>query len=143
MKKIVMIDDDPDDQIFYGRLFKEVDPELSFETFHSILDFLNQYEESQDLPALVLLDLNIPKVSGLEFIKQSVGQEFLSKIPFLVLTTSSSPMDMHDCRCAGVQAYFVKPADYEECKDLVNNIYQYWFKHNCLTNGGKNVQQGN
>jgi len=50
----------------------------------------------------------------------------------IILTTSSSPMDIEDSRKLGLHSYFIKPMDYTETKALVESIYNYWFKFNAL-----------
>lgn len=134
MKKIVMIDDDPDDQIFYERLFKEQDKELRFEAYSSVESFLEQYIDSDDKPNLILLDLNMPRIGGIDLIRSVNVEKGFRNSPIIVLTTSSSPLDMEDCKKLGVQSYFIKPLNYEDCKELTSVIYQYWFKHNNLLN---------
>ena len=134
MKKIVMIDDDPDDQIFYERLFKEQDKELKFEAYSSVESFLEQYIDSDDKPNLILLDLNMPRIGGIDLIRSVNVEKGFRNSPIIVLTTSSSPLDMEDCKKLGVQSYFIKPLNYEDCKELTSVIYQYWFKYNNLLN---------
>ena len=116
MKKLVMIDDDPDDQIFYERLFKEQDKELNFEAYSSVEQFLEKYIDSEDKPNLILLDLNMPRIGGIDLIRSVNVEKGFRNSPIIVLTTSSSPLDM------------------EDCKELTSVIYQYWFKHNNLLN---------
>ena len=132
--KVVMIDDDPDDQMFYGRLFKEENDSLLFEAYSSVDDFLTHYQNNDKLPNLIILDLNMPRISGLEFIKTKADCSNYNGVPIIVLTTSSSPLDMQDCKEHDVHSYFIKPLNYEDCKSLVNTIYGYWLKFNNLTN---------
>lgn len=134
MKKLVMIDDDPDDQIFYERLFKEQDKELNFEAYSSVEQFLEKYIDSDDKPNLILLDLNMPRIGGIDLIRSVNVEKGFRNSPIIVFTTSSSPLDMEDCKKLGVQSYFIKPLNYEDCKELTSVIYQYWFKHNNLLN---------
>ena len=132
MKKIIMIDDDQDDQIFYERLFKEQDVELIFEAYSSIETFLQSGLSDDDNACLIILDLNMPKVNGKDFLNTINVDRGFRGCPVIILTTSSSPLDMLDCQKYGVHSYFVKPMNYEDCLELVASIYSYWFKHNSL-----------
>lgn len=132
MINIAMIDDDPDDQFFYKRLFMEVNNKIIFDHYYESNDFFKSIEKKDRLPNLILLDLNMPITSGFDFIKLIKAKKGLVSIPIIVLTTSSSPMDIQDCKDLGITSYFVKQMDYEDCKEMVKAIYQYWFKFNQL-----------
>lgn len=132
MSRIIMIDDDPDDQFFYGQLFNELDQTIEFESYSTVEAFLSQEGEKTDIQSLILLDLNMPKESGLDFIKKQTNNGVFRGIPIIVLTTSSSPLDMEDCKNQGIHSYFIKPLNYEDCQTVAAAIYQYWFKHNQL-----------
>lgn len=136
MGRILMIDDDQDDQFFYQGIFEEVSPEISFngvsskEELDDLLEskFINDHE----LPDLILLDLNLPKVSGKEIFTFLSNNTQLKNIPVVALTTSSSPLDMKECRLLGFSAYFIKPSEYKDCKKLVEVLYLYWFVFNVI-----------
>lgn len=127
-----MVDDDQDDQIFYERLFKEQDQGLEFETYSSVEAFLLSGLKESAESCLIILDLNLPKISGKDFLKSIDVEKGFKGCPIIILTTSSSPLDKLDCQQYGAHSYFVKPMNYEDCQDLVASIYSYWFKHNHL-----------
>ncbi|EAT11678.1 response regulator [Bermanella marisrubri] len=134
---IVMIDDDEDDQYFFREHFKSCDDHLCFEGFiggEAFFDFFdNQELEEDQLPNLILLDLNIPKDDGIDILMRLKNNATLKLIPVLVLTTSSSPLDIEDCYNLGVHSYFVKPMSLQETKELVSVIYEYWFNQNIIS----------
>lgn len=131
MKAIAMIDDDPDDLAFYKGIFAEKDSDLQVIQYTNGETFLQEYENSKkSVPRLIMVDLNMPRVSGLELIKMLKDHDRLSQVPVVVLTTSSSPLDIQDCVEEGIKSYFIKPLHYEDCKKLVSSIYEYWFIHN-------------
>jgi len=136
---VVMIDDDEDDQYFFREHFKQRDENLIFKAFSSGEAFFRFYSsesltyEKERLPSLILLDLNIPKDDGIEILMRLKQDPKLKIIPVLVLTTSSSPLDIEDCYDLGVHSYFVKPMSLQSTKELVVAIYEYWFNQNFIS----------
>lgn len=135
-KKILMIDDDSDDQYLYRGLFTSLDSEVRVECRDSAESFFKEYSDSHQavefIPDLILLDLNLPKYKGSDIFVFIKKNHWLKAIPVLVLTTSSSPLDIQDCKNLRVDAYFIKPMNFNESKKLVETIYHYWFDYNAL-----------
>lgn len=132
-QEILMIDDDDDDIYMYQKLFNSIAPSLKFSSVSNLEELLTEFPDStapEHLPNVILLDLNIPKFNGMDIANTLKQHKWLKHIPVLVLTTSSSPLDMKDCKKIGIQSYFVKPQNYDDCKNLVHSIYQYWFELN-------------
>lgn len=132
-----MIDDDIDDQYLFGGLLSNLDDELVVEYRDNPQVLFDEYanvdKEPKFIPNLILLDLNLPKFKGTDiflFIKEN---QWLKEVPVLVLTTSSSPLDIQDCKNLGFDGYFVKPMDFEDSQKIIENIYRYWFVYNELT----------
>lgn len=136
-RNILMIDDDLDDQYIYGELFRQVDPSVNIKFLDDAEVFFDEYTDNKTtigfLPNLILLDLNLPKYNGLEIYDFIKNNDWLKKVPVVILTTSSSPIDIDDCRKLGMHSYFIKPMDSNETKVLVEGIYQYWFNFNALS----------
>jgi len=136
MYKILMIDDDLDDQYFYKDLFLKYSEVIEFDSVSGQDElnakFLNIEAGTTEIPSLILLDLNLPKVSGKQIFEGLKKNELFKGVPVVVLTTSSSPIDMEDCKSLGIESYFVKPVEYHECENLVQTIYAYWFDYNAL-----------
>lgn len=70
--------------------------------------------EGQDLPipSVILLDLNMPRLNGVEVLATIAQDEYLSQIPVIVMTTSDQPDDINECRRYGYADYIIKPPDY-------------------------------
>ncbi|MCA9912813.1 MAG: response regulator [Anaerolineae bacterium] len=66
-----------------------------------------------ELPSIILLDLNLPRVSGLEVLQQISRDPLASQIPVIILTTSDEPEDILDCHELGYREYMVKPPNYD------------------------------
>ena len=105
------------------------------------LDYLYQRgsfaDRSDGLPALVLLDLKMPKVDGLEVLKTIKADPRLRLIPVVMLTSSREESDLVRSYKLGVNAYVVKPVDFSEFMDAVKQIGAFWAVVNELPPGGE------
>jgi DNA-binding response OmpR family regulator len=77
-------------------------------------------------PKVVLLDLKLPKVDGLEVLKIVKGDARTKRIPIVILTSSKEEKDMIQSYEAGVNSYIVKPVDFDKFMDAVNGLGMYW-----------------
>jgi DNA-binding response OmpR family regulator len=82
--------------------------------------------ESAVKPCIVLLDLNMPKMDGTEFLKIVKADNALKKIPVVILTTSSSDRDVIESFELGAAGYMVKSIDYEKFVETIQTIDRYW-----------------
>nr|WP_281378315.1 response regulator [Deinococcus budaensis] len=87
------------------------------------LDLLRQ---AGSMPDLVLLDLNMPRVSGHEVLQRVKNDELLWQVPVVVFTTSSEPSDQAACAAAGADDYVVKPGGFEELIETLNALGRRW-----------------
>jgi CheY-like chemotaxis protein len=94
------------------------------------LDYLYQRGQFKmragDNPAVILLDLKLPKVDGLEVLKQIKSEEKLRMIPVVVLTSSKEEKDMVASYKLGVNAYVVKPVDFHEFVNAIKELGAFW-----------------
>lgn len=87
------------------------------------LNYLNNVEE---LPGLVILDLNMPKMNGVEFLKVIREIDKLKNLPVVVLTTSKEQQDVLNTFQLAISGYMIKPVDFTQFKDMVKTIHHYW-----------------
>jgi len=131
---VVMIDDDEDDQYVYRSSFETCNSNLIFLGFSSGQEFFkyseNVFSRIEQLPKIILLDLNLPKSDGLEILNCIQKDSLLRRIPVVILTTSSSPMDVCDCYELGARSYFVKPMIVSQARALAMSIYTTWLNIN-------------
>lgn len=80
----------------------------------------------QDLPKLVLLDLRMPKVDGMEVLRRIKADERTNKIPIVVLTSSKEDKDIVESYNLGVNSYVSKPVEFDEFTEAVSTLGLYW-----------------
>ena len=82
--------------------------------------------EVKNVPKLILLDINMPKVGGIEVLKQIKGDERTRKIPVIILTSSKEDPDIDKCYDLGANSYVVKPVGFEAFMQAVSDLGMYW-----------------
>ena len=94
-----------------------------------MLDFLLRRGEGphrrSDTPYLLLLDIRMPQVDGIEVLRQIKEHQELRKIPVIMLTTTDDPREVERCHAIGCSSYIVKPVDYEKFAEAINNLGLY------------------
>ena len=86
----------------------------------------HKMREISDTPKVVLLDLMLPKIDGLEVLKRMKGDPRTSAIPVVVLTSSKEQCDVVESYALGVNSYIVKPVDFEQFSSAVQELGLYW-----------------
>jgi CheY-like chemotaxis protein len=95
------------------------------------LDFIfckGQYEnrDINNKPKVILLDLKMPRINGIEVLKKIKENEITKKIPVVVLTSSREDPDIHTCYELGANSYIVKPIDFSNFQKTVTDLGLYW-----------------
>lgn len=78
------------------------------------------------IPKMILLDIKMPKVSGLEVLQKIKSEQRTKQIPVIMLTSSAQDPDIHTCYEMGANSYIVKPVDFEGFTDAIKNLGFYW-----------------
>ncbi len=123
---ILLVEDDQVDALTVQRAFKQLEiPNkiLHVENGEEALDLLVSNEIR---PCIILLDLNMPKMNGLEFLEIAKKDESIKSIPIIILTTSKEHQDRITSFNYSVAGYMVKPVDYNEFLEMVKTITKYW-----------------
>jgi DNA-binding response OmpR family regulator len=140
--RILMVEDDPKDVELTLTALEEYN--LANEVIvtrdgEEALDYLycrgNHATRSGNRPAVMLLDLKLPKVDGLEVLRQVKSDENLKMIPVVVLTSSSEEKDMVASYKLGVNAYVVKPVDFHEFVNAIKELGVFWAVTNAAPPG--------
>lgn len=82
------------------------------------------------LPRLILLDVNLPKINGVEVLRRIKEDRVLRIIPVVMLTTSSNRLDMESCLRYCANSYIVKPLDFQNFMNKMKQVAQYWLEIN-------------
>ena len=86
--------------------------------------------EKMQLPRLVLLDLKLPKINGLEVLRKLKSDEWMKNIPVVVFTSSNELQDRMESYALGANSYLLKPSDADEFAKYIMRIVDYWVKMN-------------
>ena len=127
LKPIMLVEDDSVDAMTVERALEDL--KVSNQLVHTVngeeaLEYLRG--QGNQKPCIILLDLNMPKMNGIEFLKIAKADEELKKIPVIVLTTSGDEHDIIGSFEFSVAGYIVKPADYKKFVEAVRTIDLYW-----------------
>ena len=124
---IFIVDDDPDDRQIILDAFLERSPLIDYvfiENAETLLETL--YSGEADFPALILLDLNMPGMLGLQALKEIRGNKQFSQIPVIVLTTSTLNQDRRTSYELGASCFLRKPDSFSELVELTDSIVKLW-----------------
>jgi CheY-like chemotaxis protein len=122
-KRIMLIDDDPDDQLFFRDAVHTLRPDLQCELASSCMEALKQMEESH--PDLIFMDLNMPVMNGFDCLAYLKNKSELRDIPVIIFTTSTTLSDINRTRQLGASWFMTKPNDFNVlCKKLNKIIHK-------------------
>jgi len=126
-KPILLVEDDSVDAITVKRAFDDLGITKSLVHMINGEDALEYLEnEVNEKPSFVLLDLNMPKMNGIELLRAMKTNPNLRSIPVIVLTTSKEDRDVIDSFNLSVAGYVVKPIDYTQFVETIKTINMYW-----------------
>jgi hypothetical protein len=126
---ILIVEDNPMDVDLTVRAFKRrkvTNPIEIARDGDEALAWIPRWEAGAPLPVVILLDLKLPKVNGLEVLKQLKAHPKLRAIPVVVLTTSTEETDVKTAYHLGANSYIVKPVDFDKFVDVAAQIDLYW-----------------
>ena len=131
---VLHVEDDPNDVLLLQRAFKKVNPQM---VIHAVSDgdkavaYLSGSDAYADrtahpLPNLVLLDLKMPRKSGLEVLAWIRGQQNIKRTPVLIFTSSKHDQDINRAYELGANSYLVKPVGFDALLEMVKTVNHYW-----------------
>ena len=131
---ILLAEDDPNDVLLIQRAFQRnhvANPVQVVRDGEEALAYLSGQapfadRERHPLPVLMLMDLKMPRKSGLEVLEWVRRQPGLKRLPIIVLTSSNQSPDINRAYELGANSYLVKPAGFDSLLDLVKNLDMYW-----------------
>jgi CheY-like chemotaxis protein len=138
-RSILLVEDNEDDVFLMKRALKFAQLEESLQVVRDgqeALDYLAGMgrfadREKYPLPALVLLDLKLPKRSGFEILRWARGDGKMHALVVVIFTSSNQPSDISECYRLGANSYVVKPVDFDQLVEFAKVMKAYWLFHNC------------
>ncbi|CAM2823009.1 response regulator [Flavobacterium frigoris] len=131
---ILLIEDDEIEVMKFNRVLSAL--KLSHKIFEA-----NNGEEAIEIlkvkevvPDIIVLDLNMPKINGIEFLRILKADDYLKYIPAIILTTSSNRKDILECYRIGIAGYVIKPLKYSDYVDRITKLIEYWSSNELITN---------
>jgi CheY-like chemotaxis protein len=127
LKPVLLVEDDQVDAMTVKRAFSDLkvtNPLIHKLNGEEALEYLGG--EGNPKPCVILLDLNMPKMNGIEFLKIAKADDLLKEIPVVVLTTSKSDEDRVETFGLSVAGYMIKPTDYMKFVETIKVIDLYW-----------------
>lgn len=129
IRPIMLVEDNPMDLDLTRRAFarrKIVNPIQVARDGEEALAWIQRWEEGELTPAVILLDLKLPRVDGLEVLRQLKEHPEFRTIPVVVLTSSGENRDIQEAYQLGANSYIVKPVDFENFMSVAKQIELYW-----------------
>jgi CheY-like chemotaxis protein len=135
---ILLVEDDPNDVLLVKRAFEKasiINPINVVDNGEAAQDYLKgegvyNDREAYPLPVIILLDLKLPRKSGLEVLEWLRDQPSLKRIPVVILTSSTENKDINNAYDIGVNSYLIKPVEFDDLLELVKNLKLYWLLMN-------------
>jgi two-component system response regulator len=133
-KLILLVEDNPDDEVLTLRALKKANVANRIEVVRDgaeALDFVfgaGSYaaRDTSDMPQLILLDLKLPKVSGLQVLERIRSDERTKRIPVVILTSSTEEVDIKSGYDLHVNSFVSKPVNFQEFSEVVQRLGMYW-----------------
>lgn len=133
-KHILLVEDNPNDELLTKMALEKSLPEIEIDVArdgHEVIDyFFGQNNSEYPTPNLIILDLNIPKINGLEVLKRLRTETKTMTIPIVVLTSSKEVKDIQLSSKYGANSFIRKPVDFVEFTKIADLIGQYWLDIN-------------
>lgn len=126
-KPLLLVEDDRVDFMTITRALREIhviNPVVHVENGEEALAYLR--DPDKEKPCIILLDLNMPVMNGIEFLEVAKHDDQLRRFPVVVLTTSEEQQDKVNSFNLGVAGYMAKPVDYRQFVEVMRSIDLYW-----------------
>lgn len=137
MVDVLYVEDNADDADIFGRLIRKLNRTITYVILSDgaeAVDYLTgqgRYEhQTTTLPKLVLMDLNLNGLSGIDVVHQARALDKTPFLPIVAFTTSDNPKDVKSAYEAGVNAYVVKPGSYRATGTTIEQLCDFWLENN-------------
>ena len=130
---ILVAEDDIDDKSMLQMIFEDSGKGnlLEFvdngQELINFLDYINQNEDTLFYPCFILLDLNMPKMDGMQTLKELKEHSAYKKIPVIIFSTTKNETEIGRCYELGANSYIIKPHNYKDLMQIMDVVNSYWF----------------
>ena len=126
---ILLIEDNALDADLIKRALQKVEASIHLEIAsdgEEAIEYLGKWEKGTPTPIVILLDLKLPKISGLDVLKQLKMDPKYKLLPVVVLTSSNEMLDIQEAYNLGANSYILKAIDYDQFSSAISLIHRYW-----------------
>ena len=125
---IIIVEDDKDDQDVYEESIKAIGIQNEIYFFNRAEEALNYLLNTEEQPFIILSDINMPGMTGLELKRHIQDDPYLCTkgIPFVFISTNASRVSVRHAHALSVQGYFEKPLNFEGVKQMLRTLFEYW-----------------
>jgi CheY-like chemotaxis protein len=122
--RVLLIDDDEDDQELFLMAMNEIAASVKCTAVSSAQTALRQLETHALTTDLIFLDLNMPIMTGQQFLSELKKKDELKRIPVIILTTSSTKETINETKALGARNFITKPSDFKELKNILFKVLE-------------------
>ncbi|HCQ12175.1 response regulator [Flavobacterium sp.] len=123
---ILLIEDDTIEVMKFNRVIKTLGMNHKIIEANNGEEALSILKDKEIIPDVIFLDLNMPKINGIEFLQILKADDYLKYIPAIILTTSNNHKDVLECYKIGIAGYVLKPLKYDDYVERVRKMVEYW-----------------
>lgn len=123
---VLLIEDDMIEVMKFNRTVSSLTVKHNITEANNGEEALAFLQKKDELPDVILLDLNMPKINGIEFLTILKNDDVLKYIPTIILTTSNNQRDLLECYKIGIAGYVLKPLKYEDYMVKIEKVLDYW-----------------
>ena len=135
-RRLLLVEDNPDDQQLARIANRQLETPFDLDVADDGQDALQKLGDlgvtaegfaSEAVPVVLLVDLSMPRVDGLTFLRRLRQMPLVGHLPVIIFTTSTAPADVSACYAAGCNSYVVKPMDIASLRSTLTTIDRYWY----------------
>lgn len=123
---ILLIEDDAIEVMKFNRVLSTLDLKHKIVEANNGEEALTILKVKEVIPDIIILDLNMPKINGIEFLEILKADDFLKYIPAIIVTTSNNRKDILECYKIGIAGYLLKPLKYDDYVVKIKRLVEYW-----------------
>lgn len=131
---ILLVEDNPTDVMMTREALEENSITRDLHVVEDGIKALEYLKAASTLPSLILLDLNLPRMSGRELLQTLKTHDTFKSIPVVVLTTSNAEIDIGNAYSLSANCYITKPVDFTDFVEIIRSLNEFWFRCATLPN---------